>query len=71
MTDCRRCSECVGQEHHFLGIAEHDVETNEWYYPCKHCDAWALECDRCGEGFWPVMDDSGLCAECRFESEDD
>lgn len=36
---CRRCSECRGQEHHFLPLEEQDEETGDFYYPCKHCDA--------------------------------
>lgn len=36
---CRRCEECIGQEHHFLGIADFDEGSDEWFYPCKHCDA--------------------------------
>jgi hypothetical protein len=71
MSDCRRCTECAGQEHHFLGVAEHDLETDQVYYPCKHCEARAPECDECNEGFWPVVDDSHVCADCKFESEDD
>jgi hypothetical protein len=35
---CRRCSECVGQEHHFLPMPEED-DDGEWVFPCKHCDA--------------------------------
>jgi hypothetical protein len=43
---CRRCSECIGQEHHFLPIIDQDDETDELYYPCKHCDARLVQRER-------------------------
>lgn len=43
---CRRCSECTGQEHHWLSEPdlqddEKDFEegVNDYVYQCKHCPA--------------------------------
>jgi hypothetical protein len=68
--NCRRCSECVGQEHHFLPIAEWDEVAQDFYYPCKHCDQRAPACFECEEAIWPVVDDSGRCAECKFDDKE-
>jgi hypothetical protein len=35
--NCRRCSECVGEDHHAL-LEEYDDETGECFVPCKHCN---------------------------------
>lgn len=67
---CRRCPDCHGQEHHFLPIEEYGPDGDPLGYPCKHCDAIAPPCSECGEGFWPVLDDSGKCSECKFGEED-
>ena len=49
---CRRCSECIGQAHHWLedgyGVA------------CKHCDAIAELCLSCTVG-----DNDPDCSECQ------
>ena len=41
--ECKRCSECDGQEHHW-----HDGDGDGDHYTCKHCDATAPSCDSCG-----------------------
>ena len=55
MAECRRCSECRGQMHHWCTeIRTDDGERLQ----CKHCDATAAECEMCdGSG----GDD---CTEC-------
>ena len=54
MSECRRCSECLGNSHHWLdnpdggndpAESEHDPERT---HICKHCDAVGDECDECG-----------------------
>jgi hypothetical protein len=71
-TECRRCSECVDQEHHFLPHEYDDADGNgHLYYPCKHCDARAWACDSCDVAFWPAVDASGLCPECKEDAERD
>ncbi len=64
---CRRCSECVGQEHHFL---EHAAEPegdddSMWFagYVCKHCEAKADICDGCDGPIYPITGAS-QCPEC-------
>jgi hypothetical protein len=45
---CRRCSECVGQEHHWIDAS--DVEgPDDPDLDCKHCDAKAFTCEECDE----------------------
>ena len=47
---CRRCSECVGQAHHWM---DNDAFQDEGdpQYACKHCPAVAFWCEECvGEG---------------------
>lgn len=43
---CRRCSECVGCEHHWM---EHfdDKRTPGVMFGCKHCAAAGYECKNC------------------------
>ncbi len=43
-TECKRCTECVGQEHHW----QDGILTDDHRYQCKHCDATAPACDTCG-----------------------
>ena len=52
MSECRRCSECQGQKHHWCTeILADDGERLQ----CKHCPATSAPCDTCmGDG----------CAEC-------
>jgi hypothetical protein len=48
MSNCRRCSECLGQRHHWCT----EMLTDDGrHLQCKHCDAIASECGECaGEG---------------------
>ena len=43
-TTCRRCSECVGHEHHWI---ENDrfCEPGDPEFACKHCDAACVAVD--------------------------
>lgn len=45
---CRRCTECVGEQHHFLEPELGAGDAIVW--PCKHCDFQDsnAECERCG-----------------------
>lgn len=36
---CRRCTECVGQEHHWIALPEHDMTRDVVFFECKHCPA--------------------------------
>lgn len=44
-TACRRCSDCEGENHHW--IEEADEKTGWCGYLCKHCPARAEMCDDC------------------------
>ena len=67
---CRRCTECVGEEHHWLTSMPECPEDGEPFIPCKHCDARAAVCDECFEApVWPIMSNQPLCASCRLEGE--
>ena len=50
---CRRCSECVGEDHHFMGPESFEDGVG---FECKHCDYTtpAEECAECEELF-PVV----------------
>jgi hypothetical protein len=66
LTDCRRCVECRGEEHHWLTSMPECPEEGEPYVPCKHCDARAPLCDQCMEApVWPLTGDPTLCGDCR------
>lgn len=61
---CRRCSECVGQEHHWIDSYQYEGEgtENDPDLACKHCDAIAFMCLGCDVG----MPATGqICKECR------
>jgi hypothetical protein len=66
MPDCKRCSECAGQDHHWCTeILTDDGERLQ----CKHCDATCVECDACEDGTTYVVDGDGEehaseCVEC-------
>ena len=62
MSACRRCSECVDQDHHWSSeIRTDDAERLQ----CKHCDATAAECETCdGEGSGDFNDESWICGTC-------
>lgn len=48
-TQCRRCTECVGEAHHWLEGAEMDGEDEDWVgWICKHCLATSEMCTDCG-----------------------
>lgn len=64
---CRRCLECVGEEHHWLTSMPECPEDGEPFIPCKHCDARAAVCDECCEApVWPIVSNQPLCADCRL-----
>lgn len=46
---CRRCSECRGENHHWIEHCDDPAEVAEPFvgYICKHCDARAEMCDAC------------------------
>ena len=70
MSECRRCSDCRGNTHHWLenpdagndpAESEHDPERT---HVCKHCDAVGDECDECGgsgRGECVGRDEDGSC----------
>ena len=52
---CRRCSECQGENHHWLEHCDDPAEVAEPFvgYVCKHCDARAEMCDACSGAVEP------------------
>ena len=46
---CRRCSECRGENHHWLEACNPPAPDGDGFvgYECKHCDARAEMCDAC------------------------
>jgi hypothetical protein len=77
---CRRCSECVGAEHHWIdnpgfGNDEDDDDPEmpgnpDYTHTCKHCPALGSECSECdGDGVIgvPVFeadDTEETCPKC-------
>ena len=66
-TKCRRCSECVGAEHHWIDLFD-ERKAPGATHRCKHCNAAGRECTLClGDG----RVDRGVegytyeCAECK------
>jgi hypothetical protein len=61
--NCRRCSECAGETHHWienLDFSGGEIEdANE--FVCKHCDAVAFVCPECDE---VVAAADTPCASC-------
>lgn len=58
--ECRRCSECVGSEHHWMDLFD-ERKAPGATHGCKHCPAAGRECDLCGgEG-----GDGEDCPQCR------
>ena len=57
---CRRCSECIGCEHHWIADP-----TPERDYVCKHCDAMGDMCLECSGDGCESCKDSGvvLCSD--------
>lgn len=72
-TECRRCSECRGCEHHWLpnpelGDEEAPEEMQHVDYICKHCAAIANACGHCfGDGDEPGLEDLEPCSYCNGE----
>jgi YHS domain-containing protein len=77
-TACRRCTECVGEEHHWIegyegDDQEGDVPAGELGWICKHCPAFSesVACEACGEEVPGAIahlcteDSTWLCPECR------
>lgn len=63
---CRRCSECIGAEHHWIDNEDID-DADDPTHACKHCDAVGDECETCdGEGGRTSEDGYalGLCPRC-------
>lgn len=64
-SSCRRCSECIGQGHHW-------IENDEVFGPedpdlvCKHCDAKAFKCIDCDDRI--VGGPDQRCAECAADA---
>lgn len=48
---CRRCSECVGMNHHWTPgpLAPDDPEWQPGDYACKHCEQRGDGCPECEE----------------------
>jgi hypothetical protein len=55
-SECRRCSECQGQAHHWCS----EIRTDDGRLQCKHCDATAEDCEPC-DGLGGV---NFPCGEC-------
>lgn len=36
--NCRRCSECIGEDHHWME-SPYLMEDGDPWFVCKHCDA--------------------------------
>ena len=61
------CSECPDGSHHWIedwsGATE--VDPDNVTLACKHCDATAGLCFDCSGPIVPIVDDSGLCQDCK------
>lgn len=73
-TPCRRCSECIGEEHHWLEHCEDPDEVETDVEPfvgfiCKHCEVRAFQCEQCDGPIFP-MTGATACAECTAERGD-
>ena len=44
--ECRRCSDCRGEQHHWIEDCGDDDDDGQ-FYACKHCDATANACGNC------------------------
>jgi hypothetical protein len=75
---CRRCSECVGAEHHWLDHVTYPgqddgegstYETEFVGFICKHCETVAVLCDECDGPIYPITGAS-VCADCTAERGD-
>jgi hypothetical protein len=65
MADCRRCSECIGEDHHFIEHAEAPTDDDEGFagYICKHCEVKADLCESCDGPVYPITG-ATKCADC-------
>lgn len=62
---CRRCIECLGEDHHWLTSIPECPEGGEPFIRCKHCDARAGICIECAEGpVWPPTTNNERCELC-------
>lgn len=59
---CKRCSECVGCDHHWLDSVDFE-DDGEPEYVCKHCPAVGMECRYCEEG----LSNGKMCGICKGE----
>jgi hypothetical protein len=60
---CRRCTECLGEDHHWLPWLPDFDESGDPFVPCKHCDARANLCEDCFEA--PASPPAGdRCEDC-------
>jgi hypothetical protein len=71
---CRRCSECKGQDHHWLdnpdfgnGDDPDDPASVDYQFTCKHCPAMGGECPDCdGLGIQDDdIEDDRDCPRCQ------
>jgi hypothetical protein len=60
---CRRCTECVGEEHHWSDEYIEFAEDEPDHEACKHCPAW--------KPYDPDADDGELvCGSCGRDADD-
>lgn len=65
--NCQRCSECEGQQHHF--IENNEISgLDDPEFTCKHCPATAFLCVGCDKLLFPPPADEMLCADCKAEN---
>jgi hypothetical protein len=78
MTECRRCSECPNEKHHWMVIlAEVDEDTGDVTIPCKHCDAITpgIDCEACNDiapqatSHFCEEDGTWLCSDCTLKDD--
>ena len=79
-TECRRCTECEGEEHHWMVIlGEAESDGDDITIPCKHCDATThgVDCEACGEIVPAAVshlceeDGTWLCGSCAEDMTND
>jgi len=72
---CRRCTECIGEEHHYMDDCVNDAgEPVDPFFRCKHCPytCAAVDCEACGD-LVPIdivdeVNGAVVCAMCRQET---
>lgn len=71
MTECRRCGECEGCNHHWIAdagvdsMADSNEPTLDGFFGCKHCEQRGEECPVCeGAGVEPDEDEFAEPVEC-------